>query len=234
MTENSLQNSDQSSAQKSPKKHSRHIRSFVKREGRLSERIQRVWDDLSSNHVFEVSQIALKIDELVGEGKLYQKLIIEIGSGQGNQIVHAAQTNTDTLFVAFEVYHTGVAHTLLLMRNANVQNVLLVEDDVQNAFTSGVFDNRADEVWTFFPDPWPKKRHHKRRLITEQFYETIQKVLKSPTGVWRIATDWEDYARQIESALKTRPSRRFEGRLITNFEQKAIDAGREIFDFEVL
>lgn len=217
--------------------HHRHIRSFVKREGRLSERVQKVWEDLSPSYVVpaQTFQRLSRTPEqlsaaLFGEERADLPLCVEIGSGQGHQVVHSAKLHPEVNYLALEVYHTGVAHTLLLMRNAEVHNVRIAEVDAKELLLSGALKGNISELWTFFPDPWPKRNHHKRRLVTPEFLEQVTQNMR-PSGVWRLSTDWAHYAQQMQQVLKTPPVHRFEGRLLTNFEKKGIAAGREIFDF---
>lgn len=210
-----------------PKDH--HIRSFVNRENRLPKRIQKIWDEDNSKFVcLEYDKITEFLDEFLADSS--SEIIIEIGSGQGNQIVHAAKNNPQKKYIAFEVYQTGIAHTLLLMKNENVSNIRIIKGDAYQILKTDYFRELATEIWTFFPDPWPKKRHHKRRLITEEFQNIINNTLQT-NGKWRIATDWENYAKQIELIAGIKQTERYEGRIITNFENKAILAKREIFDF---
>ena len=109
--------------------------------------------------------------------------------------------------------------------------------DHGNVFGTMIAPASVREVRTWFPDPWHKARHHKRRLITVGFTELVARVLE-PDGVWRIATDWEDYAEWIQDVLTTSPHLvggpvdRFDGRVVTRFERKGLDAGRVIHDFE--
>ncbi|MDR2508956.1 MAG: tRNA (guanosine(46)-N7)-methyltransferase TrmB [Candidatus Ancillula sp.] len=220
-------------------KHQRGIRSFVKREGRLSPRVQKVWDEMSAEYIIpkdvfqklEGNPDAL-LTTLFGDTRAKLPLVVEIGSGQGNQVVHSAKGNPEVNYLALEVYHTGAAHTLLLMRNNNVTNVRIAELDAKELLLSGALKGVISELWTFFPDPWPKRNHHKRRLVNDDFLKIVKENV-SPGGVWRLATDWAHYAQQMRAVLKTTPGKRFDGRLLTNFEKKGIAAGREIFDFTV-
>lgn len=214
----------------------RPIRSFVRREGRLPQRTQKAWDELHKKHIKKTSDLLELIKQIKSDNK---RLIIEVGSGQGNQIVHASTKYQNTVFLAFEVFHTGVAHTLLLLKNSpqyldNGNEIYLIEADACEVFRELIKNNEcvktADEIWTFFPDPWPKKKHHKRRLINDEYKTLVSKLLK-PGGILRVATDWEDYANEISLVLDVTPSDRFANRIITNFENKAINDGRSIFDF---
>jgi tRNA (guanine-N7-)-methyltransferase len=140
-------------------------------------------------------------------------------------------------FLGLEVYVPGVAQTLVTMRHAGVDNIRLVIVNAPEAFATMIAPASVQEVRTWFPDPWHKARHHKRRLITVGFTELVAHVL-APDGVWRIATDWEDYAEWIADVLATSPHLeggpvdRFDGRVVTRFERKGLDAGRVIHDFE--
>jgi tRNA (guanine-N7-)-methyltransferase len=210
--------------------------------------MQKAWDQFAPTQVIDDVDLAVQfiVTRRAEAGPKGLRIVVEIGSGQGNQLVHAVQSDvaadgiSNTLYIGVEVYKTGVAHTLLLARNAELEGTdyqLLMVDAVElfEALIANRDQNsivQIDELWTFFPDPWPKKRHHKRRLIDVQFFELVKKVLK-PGGIWRVATDWADYAAQIEDVTHTAPGKRFAGRVLTNFEKKGIAAGREIFDFTV-
>ncbi len=164
------------------------------------------------------------------------RFVVEIGSGTGDTISHAAAEQPDTDFLALEVWRPGVAATLIRIRQASVDNVRLMQADAAAALTTMIAPASVDELWLFFPDPWHKQRHRKRRLVTAEFVATALQVLK-PGGVWRIATDWADYANQIRAVLaeaddfEVDEGIRFEGRPVTKFERKGAGVGREIHDF---
>lgn len=169
-------------------------------------------------------------------------VIVEIGSGAGDCAVAAAAARPDVDFVAMEVWRPGVAQTIAKAVHAGVTNLRLVDADAAQALDELFRPGSLHEVWTFFPDPWPKKRHHKRRLVTAEFAEVVARVLE-PGGVWRLATDWEDYAWQMLEVVQsatgfTNPhdgfAPRFEGRVMTRFELKGERAERAIRDLEVM
>ena len=128
-----------------------------------------------------------------------------------------------------------MAHTLGLLAEAGAENVRLLSLDavwcLENLFGPG----EVEELWTFFPDPWPKKRHHKRRLVTPEFAALAASRLR-PGGAWRLATDWVEYAEQIrkvldaEPLLEGGPVERWKDRPVTKFERKGLAAGRTIMD----
>ena len=118
-------------------------------------------------------------------------LIVEIGTGQGENVVAAAAAHPETNFLALEVYDPGVAHTLLLAGKQGLTNIRVAQVNAPELFKVTAAGTVA-EVWTFFPDPWPKKKHHKRRIVQKAMAGDIHRALVTD-GVWRIATDIEDY-----------------------------------------
>lgn len=164
------------------------------------------------------------------------RLVLEIGSGQGEAIIHAATHNPETNFLALEVYRPGVAQTLQRIRTTGVTNIRLVQVDAAEALDTMIPAGSVDELWVFFPDPWHKARHNKRRLVTDSFVERAARVLR-PGGVWRLATDWADYARQMREVIGASElfdlnaeAPRFAGRVRTSFERKGLEKDREITD----
>lgn len=218
--------------------------SFIRRGGRLSERQQAAWDELADTHVIDVPRAGpstsvhpeFRLDPSATFGRS-APLIVEIGSGRGDALVAAAAAHPDIDFLGFEVYIPGVAQTLVAMRRDAVDNVRMAVVNAPEALTSMLPESSVREVRTWFPDPWHKARHHKRRLITVGFTEVVARVLE-PQGIWRIATDWDDYATWITETLDASPfvdggpAERFAGRPLTRFERKGLAAGRVIHDFE--
>lgn len=168
-------------------------------------------------------------------------LVIEIGSGMGDQAVSYAAAHQDVNLLAVEVWRQGIAGTILRATAAGVANVRIIQADAATLFREALPSGCATEVWTFFPDPWPKARHHKRRLVTPEFAQGVARVL-APGGVWRLATDWEDYALQmrdvvagaaafiVDSPANDGFSPRWEGRVVTRYERRGQQAGRSIYD----
>ena len=167
-------------------------------------------------------------------------------------------------FLALEVYDPGVAHTMLLAGKQGLGNLRIAQVNAPELFKV-MADGVVAEVWTYFPDPWPKMRHHKRRIVQPALAGEIHRALV-PGGLWRIATDIEDYALHVHEVMDAMPgfenvggltvslptehvgkgnadeaaglphadfveSPRFEGRVLTNFERKGLQAGRVIHDF---
>lgn len=175
----------------------------------------------------------------VGPGA--SELLVEIGSGTGDALVAAALANPAASLVAFEVYERAVASTLAKLAAAEVNNVRLVMADGVQGLELLFAPATIDQLMTFFPDPWHKKRHHKRRLIRPDFIELVTSRL-APGGRWLLATDWPDYASQMRQLLDDAAglvnehrsnggwAPRPETRPITKFEQRGIEAGRPVAD----
>lgn len=183
-------------------------------------------------------------------------LVVEIGSGGGDCVVHAAQQHPDRNFLAIEVWVPGVAQTIAKCVHEGIENVRLICADAAQALPTMLGPSSVREVWTFFPDPWPKYKHHKRRLVQPPFADKVADLLE-PQGNWRLATDWADYAWQIRDVVEgcaglTNPyagrladpgdvdvdprgdhggfAPRFEGRVETRFERKGLRVGRIVRD----
>ncbi len=222
----------------------REIVSFTRRGGRLSERQQDAWDDVADRFVIDVprgrTSTSVTDDFRIEPAREFGRsapLVLEIGSGRGESLVHAALANPDTDFLGLEVYVPGVAQTLLALRREGIENVRLAVVDAVPSLTHVLPAESLDELRLWFPDPWHKTRHHKRRLVTDDFVPLVHRVLK-PGGVWRMATDWQDYADQMLEVVGRAPgfttsgdwAPRFEGRPVTRFEAKGLAVGRTIRD----
>jgi tRNA (guanine-N7-)-methyltransferase len=166
-------------------------------------------------------------------------LIVEIGSGQGQAIIHASRTRPDDDFLAVEVFRAGLARTMLDAERAGTRNLRLVEANAPEVLEHLLPTASVDELWVFFPDPWHKNKHTKRRLVQPEFAPLAAQALR-PGGLLRLATDWEDYALQmrtvldeagdLERAFEGEWAPRFDGRVRTAFERKGERAGRAIRD----
>lgn len=179
-------------------------------------------------------------------------LVVEIGSGTGDAVVQAAMSRPGTNFLAVDVYATGLAATVTKIVHHNLTNVRLVHADAVQVLEHMLRPQSISELWIFFADPWHKNRHHKRRLVNRAFAELAASRL-ALGGTLRLATDWADYAIQMRDVLtscdsltnphvdpsmhsatgRTGFAPRFEGRVITRFEQKGLESGRAIYDLEL-
>ncbi|WP_432477498.1 tRNA (guanosine(46)-N7)-methyltransferase TrmB [Nocardioides sp. GXQ0305] len=162
-------------------------------------------------------------------------LVVEIGPGVGEATGVLAAARPDHDVLALEVWRPGVASALAEVAAAGAVNVRFCSVDAAWVLRHVVAPDSLAELWTFFPDPWPKKRHHKRRLVDGGFAALAASRLR-PGGWWRLATDWADYADQMREALDAQPSlsggtvERWAERPVTKFERKGIAAGRTITD----
>ncbi len=235
-------------------------KSFVSRARQLSDSLQHTWDAHARDYVVPVptgaghTAVAEDAKPLSFKRLFDRKAVVrlEVGTGNGDQIVSAAVSHPDRDYIGFEVYRPGVAQTVSKAVKAGVDNLRIIEADAAQALPILFPEGSLDEVWTFFPDPWRKTKHHKRRLVQAPFAETVARVLR-PGGIWRLATDWSDYAFQMRDVIEDSPyfenpyagvnpheedpdpgrggfAPRWEGRVMTKFERRAIDAGREVFD----
>lgn len=162
-------------------------------------------------------------------------LIVEIGSGVGEATAPLAAARPSYDVLAFEVWRPGVADTLWKLAEAGAENVRLCSVDAVWSLEHLLGERSISELWTFFPDPWHKKKHHKRRLVNPAFAALVASRLV-PGGTWRLATDWADYAEQMVEVLDAEPGleggvvERWAERPVTRFERKGLAAGRSITD----
>jgi tRNA (guanine-N7-)-methyltransferase len=225
---------------------SREIASFVRRSARLSPSQRQAWDAHHHRWVLDVPRVdtdtsiaptfTVDLVELFGREA---ELIVEIGSGMGSSLVPMAKARPEANVLAFEVYQPAVARTLLKLARDGVDNVRLVQANAVEGLTILLDEDSVDALWLFFPDPWHKSKHHKRRLLTPAFVQLLSTRMK-PGAELRLATDWEDYALQMRSVLNASDSfvnlypdgwaPRWDARPVTRFEERGLDAGREIFD----
>lgn len=221
--------------------------SFTRRGGRLTERQENARAWAAGRYLLEVPDHgpSTSVDPayVFDAPSMFGRtapLVVEIGSGRGEALVHAAMEQPDHDFLGLEVYVPGVAQTLVTMRHRRVTNIRLAVVNAAEALTTMLPDESVRELRIWFPDPWPKARHHKRRLITQDFARLAVRVLE-PGGRLRLATDWEHYAEQVREVISHSPelrggewAPRFEGRPLTRFERKGINAGRVIRDINAV
>ena len=244
----------------------RDVVSFVRRGERLSQGHQRAWDRLSPRYVLDPTRgrrdtlpaegVRLDVEEEFGRRA---ELVVEVGSGLGDNILAAALAHPERDHLAVEVYLPGLAQTLSKVdRAGRPENLRLLPLDAQRALPAMLPEGSISQLWVFFADPWPKARHHKRRLINPPFLDAVLPLL-ADGGAFRLATDWACYAHHMRRQLDPRPelallhpegpapeggssdpipenmertgwAPRFEGRVKTGFEKKGRAAGRLIWD----
>ncbi len=216
---------------------SRHarVRSYARRGSRLNVGQQSAWDSHREVWVLPDEVAAGGLDQVAWFGR-EAPLVVEIGSGNGESLAEMAAALPDCNVLALEVWRPGVAATLQRLARTDVGNVRLLMADAETCLETLVPPGGLSQLWTFFPDPWHKKRHHKRRLVGPTFARVAASRL-AVGGTWRLATDWEDYARHAEQVLANVPELRGgrvarpSDRPVTKFERRGLAAGREIVDF---
>lgn len=212
------------------------IRSFVKRQRRLSPNQQKIFNARWEIYGLDISTGETPIKKLLNNNT---SLALEIGFGMGTTLFNYAKKYPTQNFIGIEVYQPGVAALLTQLQTQPLNNIRIYKEDAILVLQKCIPNDSLMKVLIFFPDPWPKKRHHKRRLIQPEFIELLQKKLKSK-GILHIATDWEEYANYIISVLKNNRaftklklseySHILSDRIPTKFEQNGKKQGYEIAD----
>lgn len=214
-------------------RHMRRVRSFVRRPGRLTPAQKRALEQRLPHY-----QVPAGISDLREFFKRSAPLVMEIGFGNGDALSWMAANEPDKNFIGVEVHEPGVGRLLNRLDEAALTNVGIVMHDAVDLLSSQVVPASLDEVRIYFPDPWPKKRHHKRRLIKPAFLEQLATSLRSG-GILHLATDWEPYALWMLDALGQIPvfellgnpwSPRPRWRPQTHFETRGLKKGHRIFD----
>ncbi|MFO1418440.1 MAG: tRNA (guanosine(46)-N7)-methyltransferase TrmB [Methylotetracoccus sp.] len=211
-------------------------RSYVLRQGRITPAQRTALDELMPK--FGLSADAA-FDPLTSFGR-QAPLFLEIGFGNGETLLQTATAEPDHDFIGIEVHAPGVGHLLLGLTRLQIANVRVYRTDAAELLERQVPDSTFDGIMIYFPDPWPKSRHHKRRLIDTEFVELAASKLK-PQGIFHAATDWRDYADQIleaaircerltncaiEGGFSARPPRR----PLTKFERRGLAKGHGVWD----
>ncbi len=176
-----------------PSPRHRRIRSFVIRAGRMTTGQERAWRELWPQYGIEFTGEAIDLDKLFGR---CAPRVAEIGFGTGDALFAYARQHPEHDCLGIEVHPPGVGHLLLKIEAGGLSNVRAMRHDAVEVLSQALPPACLDEVHIFFPDPWHKKRHHKRRLIQKSFVDLLARVVK-PNGIVKLATDWQHYAEQI-------------------------------------
>ncbi len=217
--------------------HRRSIRSFVVRAGRMTEAQRRALEELWPRYGVDFSPRLLDLDALYGRHALRA---VEIGFGNGANLAALAARYPERDYLGIEVHPPGVGHLLLTLASSGLDNVRVSGHDAVEVFDCQIPSASLDEIQVLFPDPWHKKRHHKRRLIQPAFAASLADRLK-PGGLLRLATDWQPYAdHMLEVLTACSPLEnlasggafvgRSADRAPTRFEQRGERLGHEIWE----
>jgi tRNA (guanine-N7-)-methyltransferase len=214
----------------------RRIRSFVLRQGRLTKGQERAlqtgWPQ------FGVEYTGQALDLVNTFGRDDSPKILEIGFGMGDATAKIAQTLPASDFLAVEVHTPGVGGLLKLMQEGDISNIRIVQHDAVEVLQNMLADASLDGVHIFFPDPWHKKRHHKRRLIQAEFVQLLCSKLKAGAYI-HVATDWQEYAEWVLEVLRAEPQLQNTAveyaekpayRPLTKFENRGLKLGHGVWD----
>ncbi len=215
----------------------RRIRSFVKREGRLTKGQQRALDELFPRYGFSLARGRLDLDALFGR---QAPRVLEIGFGNGASLAQMAADHPDTDYLGIEVHRPGVGNLLLQMQERQLDNIRVSHDDAIDVLEQQIPAQSLDSVYLFFPDPWHKTKHHKRRIVQLGFVQLLRHKLK-PGGEFHMATDWQDYARHMMKVMNEAEgfdntagpqqyTQRPDYRPLTRFEQRGQRLGHGVWD----
>ncbi len=180
-----------------PPEHSRSIRSYVLRAGRITDAQQRALAQLWPRIGLEFNLGVLDLERIFGRRA---PCTLEIGFGNGEHLLERALAEPERDFLGVEVHRPGIGHLLLAANAAGVANLRLIAHDAVEVLQYQIAPGALDELQLLFPDPWPKARHHKRRLVQPEFARLAASRL-APGGRWHLATDWEPYAEAMLEVL---------------------------------
>ena len=215
----------------------RTVRSFVRREGRLTPGQQKAIDTLWSDFAIDEGDSIIDLNELFGRDA---PKVLEIGFGNGASLAQMASAQPDQDFVGIEVHRPGVGQLLKAIDEQGLTNLRVACTDAVVLLQDRITDNALDRLQLYFPDPWHKKRHHKRRIIQPIFVELLSQKIKSG-GHLHMATDWQHYAEQMLEDLSSNSDfincgddsgyiERPDYRPLTKFEQRGHRLGHGVWD----
>jgi tRNA (guanine-N7-)-methyltransferase len=213
----------------------RAVRSYVLRQGRVTTAQQRAYDELLPRFGIAFQLAPLDLDRAFGRAA---PRVLEIGFGMGETTAAIAAAHPDNDYLGIEVHTPGVGSLLKRIGEAGLANVRIIQHDAVEVLSHMIAPGVLDGCHIFFPDPWPKKRHHKRRLVQPAFVALLASRLK-PGGYVHCATDWEEYAQQMLEVLSAEPqlantadgyAPRPAWRPLTKFEERGLNLGHGVWD----
>jgi tRNA (guanine-N7-)-methyltransferase len=217
-----------------PRPH-RPVRSYVLRQGRMSPAQQRALEDLLPRFGIPYQPAPLDLDRAFGRAA---PRVLEIGFGMGEATAAIAQARPADDFLCIDVHSPGVGSLLKRVAELGLANIRVIRHDAVEVVAAMIPAASLSGIHVFFPDPWPKKRHHKRRLLTPSFVRELALRL-APGGYLHVATDWEDYAQEILAVLAAEPllanaasgfAARPDYRPLTKFEARGLELGHGVRD----
>ena len=215
---------------------SRAVRSYKLRGRRITEGQQEAWDRLWPVFGIEYSEAKINLADLFPDSK---RVIMEIGFGMGEATAQIALADPTTGYLAVEVHRPGIGKLLLRIEEGGLENVRAIEGDAFEVFEQMIVDSSLDGVHLFFPDPWPKARHFKRRIVNQEFIAAVAAKLK-PGAFFHIATDWQPYAEWITEEFTKQTFftggevDRPDWRPLTRFEDQGINKEHPVADFRFI
>jgi tRNA (guanine-N7-)-methyltransferase len=204
--------------------------SFVQRKGRITKSQE---DNLNFLHKYHITSHA----QILLEKSNFKKIILEIGFGNGENLINLAKENPQNLYIGSEVYMAGIGQVLGAINTNELANIRLITGDIR-LFIDEIDESIFDEVLIICPDPWPKLKHHKRRMINSEFLDSIYKVLNTDSHLF-MSTDWKNYAESIDESInknldfKVLSSSPYEYITLTKYQQRAAEEGRKIYPFSL-
>ena len=216
----------------------RTIKSFVLRTGRISHRQQLALDHWLID--YQLPEPGTGVWSLSTEFGNAHDIVVEVGFGMGASLIQMAMDRPDLNFLGIEVHRAGIGSLVADLHDQGINNVRIAPYDAVEVFKTCLADNALAGVQIFFPDPWPKKKHHKRRLIQPEFIQLLLKKMKA-TGFIHTATDWQAYAEHMLVVLSAEPALaneqadggfvpRPDARPLTKFEQRGHRLGHGVWD----
>ena len=215
----------------------RHIRSFVLRKGRLTVAQQHALDELWPHYGIEKRETVLDFDD---HFERCAEVIVEIGFGNGESTWKMAQQEPEKNFIGIEVHEPGVGHLLMALEEHAIDNVRIAREDAVPFLEKRITDGSLAGVRIYFADPWPKKRHHKRRIIQPEFVRQLARCM-AKGAILHLATDWQPYADHVLEVMQTSSDfvnlsssgdycERPDWRTRTKYEQRGERLGHEVRD----
>jgi tRNA (guanine-N7-)-methyltransferase len=209
----------------------RTIKSFVRRSGRITNSQRKAWNHYWSYYGIDIENDPNEFIELFNDTK--KRIVLEIGFGDGDNLIATAINEPSSTVIGIEVYRSGIGHCLINAKKNNLKNLKIIYFDAVEVLNQYVPNNSVDAINIFFPDPWPKKRHRKRRLISDAFVLLLKSKLTNH-GLVHICTDWPDYNEEILGLFKHikgfEPVKNILKRTQTKYERKAIALGNVIYE----